>query len=72
MTTKYVYQTVVSHTKWLLNVPNGHKIFQQCLSQGPPKHTQIWIFCLRIYHLAALVMRDQPADARLAGSLLCM
>jgi hypothetical protein len=34
--------------------PNGHKIYQHLPLLDPPKFTQIWIFCLKICHLATL------------------
>jgi hypothetical protein len=42
------------YMKWHLNVPNGHKISQHPSLQDTPKFTQIWIFCMKIYHLATL------------------
>jgi hypothetical protein len=42
-------------TKWPLNIPNGHKIYQHFPFQGLPKFTQIFIFGLQIYHLATLL-----------------
>jgi hypothetical protein len=47
MSTKYA--------KWLQNRPNVHKIDQHLKMQHPPKITQIWIFGLKIYHLATLI-----------------
>jgi hypothetical protein len=35
--------------------PNGHKIYQHLPLQGLPKCTQIWIFGLKVYRLAALL-----------------
>jgi hypothetical protein len=29
-----------------VNIPSGHKIFQHFPFQGPPKYTQIGIFCM--------------------------
>jgi hypothetical protein len=52
MTTKF--------TRWPKNIPFGHKINQTAQEikhlalQDLPKFTQIWIFGLKIYHLAAL------------------
>jgi hypothetical protein len=34
----------INHAKWLLNIPNGHKIYHHFLFQGPPKCTQMGIF----------------------------
>jgi hypothetical protein len=45
----------MKHTKSLQNIPNGHKIYQHCLFQGPPKYTQIGILGLEVYHLATLI-----------------
>jgi hypothetical protein len=42
-------------TKFLKNIPNGQKIYQYCLFQGPLKYTQIGIFGLKVYHLSTLV-----------------
>jgi hypothetical protein len=35
-------------------IPNGHKIYQQISTEGPPKFTQIGIFGLKTNHLATL------------------
>jgi hypothetical protein len=48
------------YTKCLSNIPNGHKIYQHFLFQGPPKYTQIWIFGTIIYHLATLFEVIKP------------
>jgi hypothetical protein len=37
-----------------VNVPNVHKIYQHLALQVPPKFSQIWIFGLKICHLATL------------------
>jgi hypothetical protein len=34
--------------------PNGHNIYQRLSLQDTPKLTQIWIFGLKIYHVATL------------------
>jgi hypothetical protein len=47
MTTKY--------TKWKIYRPNGYKIYQHLPSQDLLKFTQIWIFGLKICHLATLL-----------------
>jgi hypothetical protein len=39
----------------LQNIPNGHNIHQHLSLQDPLKLNQIWIFGLKIYHLATLV-----------------
>jgi hypothetical protein len=45
---KYTYQNGKTMTmNDIKMIPNGHKIFQH--------FTQIWIFGLKIYHLATLV-----------------
>jgi hypothetical protein len=36
------------------NFPNGRKIYQHLPLQDPPKFIQIWIFGLKINHLATL------------------
>jgi hypothetical protein len=46
-----IYQIITTFTKWLLSV----KIYQHLRLQDPPKFTQIWIFGLKIYHLATLL-----------------
>jgi hypothetical protein len=43
------------YTKWLENIPNGHKIYQHFPLQDTPKYTQIGIFGLKINHLVTLV-----------------
>jgi hypothetical protein len=45
----------IKRTKWLKNRPNVHEIFHHLPLQDPQKITQIWIFGLKIYHLATLV-----------------
>jgi hypothetical protein len=49
-----MYQMVIKYPQCPLNIPNGHKIYKLFLIKGPPKFTQIWIFCLKINHLATL------------------
>jgi hypothetical protein len=49
-----MYQTAIRNTKWLSNIPNGHRIYQHFTFQGPPKYTQIAIFGLKRNHLATL------------------
>jgi hypothetical protein len=39
-----MYQKDIRYTKWLLNIPNGHKIYQHFTFQGPPKFYQNWYF----------------------------
>jgi hypothetical protein len=62
------YLNVKKCTKWIQNVPNGHKnkkspwnipnghkIYRHFSIQGPPTFTQIGIFGLKTNHLATLV-----------------
>jgi hypothetical protein len=42
-------------TKWQLNRPNDHKIYQHLSLQDTPKFIQIGIFVFKIYRLATLV-----------------
>jgi hypothetical protein len=51
-----LYEIALNYTKWTLNIPNGHKIYQHLPFKGPPKFTQICIFGLKTNHLATLVM----------------
>jgi hypothetical protein len=44
----------MKYTKCPLNRPNVHKIYQHLLLQFPPQFTQIYIFGLKINHLATL------------------
>jgi hypothetical protein len=46
----------VNNSKWPMNIPNAHWIYQHFLFQGPPKYTQNGIFGLKIYHLATLAV----------------
>jgi hypothetical protein len=48
------YQMAITSTKWPQNIPNGHIICQHLPLQNPTKFTQIGIFGVKIYHLAAL------------------
>jgi hypothetical protein len=41
-------------TKWPLNIPNGHRIYNKFRFQGTPKYTQSGIFGMKICHLATL------------------
>jgi hypothetical protein len=41
----------------MYNRPNCYQIDQHLPLQDPPKFTQIWIFGLKIYHLATLLGR---------------
>jgi hypothetical protein len=43
-----IYQITIKCTKCT-------KIYQHLPLQAPPKFTQIWIFGLKIYHLATLI-----------------
>jgi hypothetical protein len=49
------YQMVIKYTKWPKYISISHYIYQHFLFQGPTKFTQIGIFGLDIFHLAALV-----------------
>jgi hypothetical protein len=51
-----LYEMALNYTKWTLNIPNCHKIYQHLPFKGPPKFTQICIFGLKTNHLATLVM----------------
>jgi hypothetical protein len=42
-------------TKWSLNIPNDHKLYQHFPFLGPPKFTQIGILGLKTNHLATLL-----------------
>jgi hypothetical protein len=48
------------------NAPNGHKNYQHLPLQYHQKFTQIWIFCLKIYHLATLQVVVRVADSTTA------
>jgi hypothetical protein len=50
-----IYQMAIKYTKWQLNRPNGHKIYQHLSLQDTAKFTQIGIFGLKIYHVATTV-----------------
>jgi hypothetical protein len=45
---------VIKYPKRLLNIPNGHKMYQYLPMYGPPKFTQIGIFGMKRNHLATL------------------
>jgi hypothetical protein len=47
-------QNAIQYTKWQQNRPKGHKRYQHLSMQDTPKLTQIWNFCLKMYHLATL------------------
>jgi hypothetical protein len=51
-----MYQTAIRNTKWLSNIPNGHRIYQHFTFRGPPKFTQTGIFGLKRNHLATLLV----------------
>jgi hypothetical protein len=42
----------IKYTYWQCNLPNGNIIYQHLPLQDPRKFTKIWIFGLKIYHLA--------------------
>jgi hypothetical protein len=44
---------------------NGHIIYQHRPLQDPPKFTQIWIFGLKICHLATLIQMSMAAKSLL-------
>jgi hypothetical protein len=52
-------QIATKYTKRPENIRNGHKVFRylprKISLQDIPKFTQIWIFGLKIYHLATLL-----------------
>jgi hypothetical protein len=50
-----IYQITINYTNQPQNIPSGHNTYQHLPLQGPPKLIQIWIFGLKIYHLAAQV-----------------
>jgi hypothetical protein len=56
MTTN-IYQSAIRYIKWTENLPNGHKIYQYLPLHYPPELAQIWIFGLKMYHLATLVQK---------------
>jgi hypothetical protein len=47
-----IYQMATKYNKFPKN--RGHKIYQPLPLQDPKRFTQIWIFELKIYHLATL------------------
>jgi hypothetical protein len=49
-----MYQTTIKYTKRQLKRPNDHIIYQHIPLQDPVQLTQIWIFGLKICHLATL------------------
>jgi hypothetical protein len=49
-----IYQIPTKFTKWLLNRPNGRKLYQHHPLQDTPKIYPSWIFCLKKCHLAIL------------------
>jgi hypothetical protein len=59
-----LYQTAIKYTKWPQNIPNGHKLYQHFTSLGTLKYTQIWIFGLKINHLATLASRKAVEKVR--------
>jgi hypothetical protein len=52
-----IYQITAKHTKWPLNISDGHEICQYFEYKGPSKCTQVGIFGTKIYHLATLLLR---------------
>jgi hypothetical protein len=46
----------IKFKKWQQTTPNGHKIYQHYPFKGPPKYTQIGIFCMTINHLATVAV----------------
>jgi hypothetical protein len=48
------HKSAIKCTKWPKNIQNGYKMYEHLPLQDPPKFTQIWIFGLKIYHLATL------------------
>jgi hypothetical protein len=48
-----IYKMAIKYTKWQLNRPKGHKLYQH-MSLDTLKFTQIVILCLKIYHLATI------------------
>jgi hypothetical protein len=55
ITMKYLYKMAKNYTKWPQSRPYSHEIYKHLQLQDPPKFTQIWIFGLKICHLATLV-----------------
>jgi hypothetical protein len=48
-----------------LIIPKGRKIYQHFPFQGPPKHTQIGIFGLKINHMATLMHKPEVTTCSL-------
>jgi hypothetical protein len=56
------YQIAIKYTKWSQNIPTRRNIDEMAINytniflplQAPSKFTQIWIFGLKICHLATL------------------
>jgi hypothetical protein len=48
------YQMTTKYTKWVQNMPHGHKIYQRFPFQSPPEYTKNGIFDVHKYHLATL------------------
>jgi hypothetical protein len=59
-----IYQITVEYTKWPQNILNGCKTDQMAVKYtnifNPPKISQIWIFGLKLCHLATLVEGENP------------
>jgi hypothetical protein len=50
-----LYQMAITYPKCLTNIPNGQYKHKHFPIKGPQKLTQIWIFGLKINHLATLI-----------------
>jgi Leu/Phe-tRNA-protein transferase len=50
----------IQYTQQPQDSPNSHERYQHFIFLGPPKFTQIGIFCLKIHHLATLIVTLNP------------
>jgi hypothetical protein len=74
MATAYIKRPLHIPNGHYIYVPNGHKEYRHLPLQDPPKFIQIWIFGLKICHLATLratqvvsrfILPPQSLDIRL-------
>jgi hypothetical protein len=66
------YQKAIKHTKWPeYRNSKWQKISQYFLFQGPSKIIQIWIFGLKINHLATLLGKQNPVFVPYAERRRC-
>jgi hypothetical protein len=57
-----IYKMATKYINWPQSRPNGRKTYQHLQLPDSPKFTQIWIFGLKMCHLATLTPCATPLE----------